>query len=296
MKNKRVLISGASIAGPVLAFWLRRYGFEPTVVERAPALRPGGYAVDFRGASLRVLERMGLLPEVQHKQTRIGAITMVDRENKKVASMPDGFTSGELEILRGDLAAIFYQATREKTEYIFDDSIVAIEQSDAGVEVKFERGGGRRFDLVQSLEVAEHLPGSASAAFVALLVRHSRGLILFSAAPPGQGGENHINEQSYDFWRGHFRDWGYHAIDWIRPRLAGDKTISYWYRYNVILYASEPMLEHLPAEVLHSKVPEDEPIPDVSPRLFQVRKQVMQALPQSVILAMVRIKAQFYSR
>jgi 2-polyprenyl-6-methoxyphenol hydroxylase-like FAD-dependent oxidoreductase len=148
MKNKRVLISGASIAGPVLAFWLRRYGFEPTVVERAPALRPGGYAVDFRGASLRVLERMGLLPEVQHKQTRIGAITMVDRENKKVASMPDGFTSGELEILRGDLAAIFYQATREKTEYIFDDSIVAIEQSDAGVEVRLERGGGRRFDLV----------------------------------------------------------------------------------------------------------------------------------------------------
>ena len=148
MKNKRVLISGASIAGPALAFWLRRYGFEPTVVERAPALRPGGYAVDFRGASLRVLERMGLLPEVQRKQTRIGAIIMVDRENKKVASMPDGFTSGELEILRGDLATIFYEATQEKTEYIFDDSIDAIEQSDAGVEVRFERAGRRRFDLV----------------------------------------------------------------------------------------------------------------------------------------------------
>jgi SAM-dependent methyltransferase len=154
----------------------------------------------------------------------------------------------------------------------------------------------RRFDLVQSLEVAEHLPGSASAAFVALLVRHSHGLILFSAAPPGQGGENHINEQSYDFWRGHFRDWGYHAIDWIRPRLASDKTVSYWYRYNLMLYASESMLERLPADVLRSKVPEGQPIPDVSPRLFQVRKQVMRALPQSVILAMVRIKAQFYSR
>jgi len=154
----------------------------------------------------------------------------------------------------------------------------------------------RRFDLVQSLEVAEHLPGSASAAFVALLVRHSHGLILFSASPPGQGGENHINEQSYDFWRGHFRDWGYHAIDWIRPRLASDKTVSYWYRYNLMLYASESMLERLPADVLRSKVPEGQPIPDVSPRLFQVRKQVMRALPQSVILAMVRIKAQFYSR
>ena len=61
MKNKNILISGASVAGPALAFWLHRYGFQPTIVERAPALRPGGYAVDFRGASVRVLERMGLL-------------------------------------------------------------------------------------------------------------------------------------------------------------------------------------------------------------------------------------------
>jgi hypothetical protein len=124
---------------------------------------------------------------------------------------------------------------------------------------------GRRFDLVQSLEVAEHLPGGTSAAFVASLVRHSRGLVLFSAAPPGQGGENHINEQSYDFWRGYFREWGYYAIDWIRPRLKGDKTVSYWYRYNLILYASAPMLERLPDEVRYSKLPEDELIPDVSP-------------------------------
>ena len=59
MKNKNILISGASVAGPALAFWLHRYGFKPTIVERAPAVRPGGYAIDFRGASLRVLERMG---------------------------------------------------------------------------------------------------------------------------------------------------------------------------------------------------------------------------------------------
>ena len=148
MNNRQVLISGASVAGPALAFWLHRYGFQPTIVERAPSLRSGGYAIDFRGASLRVLERMGLLPEVHRKQTRIGAITIVDRNNRKVASMPDGFTSGELEILRGDLAAIFYDATRDTTEYIFADSISAIEESAEGVEVQFERGGRRRFDLV----------------------------------------------------------------------------------------------------------------------------------------------------
>lgn len=148
MKNKNILISGASVAGPALAFWLRRYGFQPTIVERARAVRPGGYAIDFRGASLRVLERMGLLPDVKRMQTRIGAITIVDRNNKKVASMPDGFTSGELEILRGDLAAIFHEATSEKTEYIFDDSIASMQESDAGVDVLFERGERRRFDLV----------------------------------------------------------------------------------------------------------------------------------------------------
>jgi 2-polyprenyl-6-methoxyphenol hydroxylase-like FAD-dependent oxidoreductase len=148
MENKSVLISGASVAGPALAFWLHRYGFRPTVVERAPAVRPGGYAVDFRGASVRVLERMGLLAQVEAVQTRIGAITIVDRNNKKVASMPDGFTSGELEILRGDLADIFHRATRESTEYIFDDSIAAMEPSDGGVDVLFQRGERRRFDLV----------------------------------------------------------------------------------------------------------------------------------------------------
>ena len=117
-------------------------------MERAPAVRPGGYAIDFRGASVRVLERMGLLAEVQRRQTRTGVITIVDRHNKKLASMPDGFTSGELEILRGDLAEIFHEATRKTTEYIFDDSITGIEERDAGVEVTLERGGQRTFDLV----------------------------------------------------------------------------------------------------------------------------------------------------
>jgi 2-polyprenyl-6-methoxyphenol hydroxylase-like FAD-dependent oxidoreductase len=148
MNNRNVLISGASVAGPALAFWLNRYGFRTTIVERAPVLRPGGYAVDFRGASLRVLERMNLLAEVQRMQTRIGAITIVDRNNKKVASMPDGFTSGELEILRGDLARVFHEATRSTTEYIFDDSIESMEEIGDGVDVTFLRGGRRRFDLV----------------------------------------------------------------------------------------------------------------------------------------------------
>ena len=90
MKNQNILISGASVAGPALAFWLSRNGFHPTIIERAPAVRPGGYAVDFRGASMRVLERMGLLAEVQRLETRTGAITIVDSANR--IRCPDGKT------------------------------------------------------------------------------------------------------------------------------------------------------------------------------------------------------------
>jgi 2-polyprenyl-6-methoxyphenol hydroxylase-like FAD-dependent oxidoreductase len=148
MKNKTILISGASVAGPALAYWLSRYGFHPTLVERAPAVRPGGYAVDFRGASLRALERMGIVDEVRKLETRTGAITIVDKTNRKIASMPDGFTSGELEIMRGDLAGVLYAATRHDAEYIFDDSILGISEDEDGAEVTFNRSESRRFDLV----------------------------------------------------------------------------------------------------------------------------------------------------
>jgi 2-polyprenyl-6-methoxyphenol hydroxylase-like FAD-dependent oxidoreductase len=148
MKKQSVLISGASVAGPALAFWLSRYGFEVTVVERAPGIRPGGYAIDFRGTSMRVLERMGLVEEIKRRETRAGSITMVDENNKVLARMPDGFTSGELEIRRGDLAEVLYAATRGDAEYVFGDSIASIRQSDAGVDVTFASGRERRFDFV----------------------------------------------------------------------------------------------------------------------------------------------------
>src|SRR5580692_4875590 len=100
MKTKTILISGASVAGPALAFWLNRYGYETTIVERAPGIRPGGYAVDFRGAAMDVLKNMGIIDELKKFETRTGKITVVDKNNKRITSLPDGFTSGELEIMR----------------------------------------------------------------------------------------------------------------------------------------------------------------------------------------------------
>ncbi|VVJ24491.1 Oxidoreductase [Amycolatopsis camponoti] len=148
MTNRRVLISGASVAGPALAFWLHRHGFTPTVVERAPELRDGGYAVDFRGASLRVLDRMGLLAQVEAAATRMGDVTYVDGDDRPLAVTPATFQSGELEILRGDLSRILYDATKDDVEYVFGDSITGVLERDDGVTVTFEHGEPREFDLV----------------------------------------------------------------------------------------------------------------------------------------------------
>src|SRR6516225_2671288 len=149
MENQTILISGASVAGPALAYWLRRRGFRPTVVERAPQLRGGGYAVDFRGAAhLSVLAKMGILDQVRDQQTHLDATTYVDADGQQVAAMPAGIFAGDVEILRGDLGRILYQATRDGTEYLFGDTITGLDQRSDGVHVTFSRAAPRVFDLV----------------------------------------------------------------------------------------------------------------------------------------------------
>ncbi len=148
MKTNTVLISGASIAGPALAYWLQKYGYKVTIIERAPGIRPGGYAVDFRGAVMPVLKEMGVYEEIRRRETRAGKISIVDKNNRQLASFPDGFTSGELEIMRGDLANVLYEATRHEVEYIFDDTITTLTEHLDGVAVTFQHNKPRRFDLV----------------------------------------------------------------------------------------------------------------------------------------------------
>jgi 2-polyprenyl-6-methoxyphenol hydroxylase-like FAD-dependent oxidoreductase len=154
MQNRDILISGASIAGPSLAYWLRRHGFHPTVVERAPTPRPGGQAIDLRGAARRVAERMGILDQVRQAHVGTRGMAYVDAANKRLASMPadllgdSGGAIAELEILRGDLVDILYQATRDDVEYVFDDAITELAQGEDGVKIRFQGGQPRRFDLV----------------------------------------------------------------------------------------------------------------------------------------------------
>ncbi|MFL6120660.1 FAD-dependent monooxygenase [Actinophytocola sp.] len=152
LNNKTVLISGASIAGPALAFWLRRYGFTPTVVEQTPALREGGYKVDLRGVAMRVIDRMGLTPALKQYSTNMRGGQWVNAVGKPIATLgPDliGLRApGDDEILRGDLAHIMYDATKNDVEYVFGDSITSITQSHDGVAVTFARSAPRVFDLV----------------------------------------------------------------------------------------------------------------------------------------------------
>jgi SAM-dependent methyltransferase len=147
---------------------------------------------------------------------------------------------------------------------------------------------GRRFDLVQSLEVAEHLPAAAAATFVAALVAHG-DRIFFSAAPKGQGGEHHINEQDYDYWRKLFAAHGYVAFDCIRPAVRELTTVEPWYRYNTFLYVARDSIEQLPPAIQATRVPDDSKLADVSPLLYQVRKQVIKWLPQAVVTQLARV-------
>ncbi|NYI07719.1 FAD-dependent monooxygenase [Allostreptomyces psammosilenae] len=147
--NGNVLISGASIAGPALAYWLGRHGFTPTVVELAPALREGGQAVDFRGEThLTVLERMGVLTELRGLQTGGSAISFVDEGGRQLLHLPPEFAGGDIEVLRGDLARVLYERSLPHTEYLFGDSITRLTETPSGVRVDFRHAATREFDLV----------------------------------------------------------------------------------------------------------------------------------------------------
>ncbi|MEU7479591.1 FAD-dependent monooxygenase [Lentzea sp. NPDC042327] len=148
-----VLISGASVAGPSLAFWLRRHGFDVTVVERSHTLRGGGYPIDIRGTALGVVERMGLLPRLREAHVDTRRITFLDAGGERVASIrPETITGGDdhrdLEVRRGDLAEILYEVVRDDVEFLFDNSVVAMDDHDGGVDVTFRSGLQRTYDHV----------------------------------------------------------------------------------------------------------------------------------------------------
>jgi 2-polyprenyl-6-methoxyphenol hydroxylase-like FAD-dependent oxidoreductase len=149
----RALISGGGIAGPALAYWLRRNGTEVTVVDRAPEPRPGGQAIDVRGVAMTVVERMGLVDELRALRTRMKGMSVVDAQGTELMrSTEHALSSGRLdsddvEVLREDLVQLLIGATGD-VEYVFGDSITELHEDADGVDVVFERSAPRRFDVV----------------------------------------------------------------------------------------------------------------------------------------------------
>ncbi len=152
--GRNVLISGASIAGPATAYWLNQYGFDVTVVERATAIRSGGYPIDVRGTAIDVVERMGVLPQLRAAHVDTRKLTFVDAAGHPIAAitpedLSGGRTARHVELPRGALASVLYELTRHRqVHYRFDDSIEALEDDGAGVNVRFRSGTEQRFDIV----------------------------------------------------------------------------------------------------------------------------------------------------
>jgi 2-polyprenyl-6-methoxyphenol hydroxylase-like FAD-dependent oxidoreductase len=213
VSGTKVLVAGASIAGPALAHWLRRRGAEVTVVERAPELRPGGQAVDARGVTKEVIQRMGLDTAVRAARTRTAGAYTVDADGNVLETFSaedeggDGYIS-EIEILRGDLSQVLYDDTRDGVEYVFGDRIAELTQNADGVDVTFASGGRRRFDLVVGADGLH----SATRAMVfgprEQFIRHLGLVLAFYSVP---------NEFELDRWVIDYQDPGSGRSAGLRP-------------------------------------------------------------------------------
>lgn len=150
---KNILISGAGIAGTTLAYWLDRYGFNPTIVERAPAFRKGGYVIDFWGIGYDVAEKMDLLPALRARSYDLREVRFVNERGGRIAGFgADIFRSSLgnrfLSILRGDLADTIYETIKDNVEISFGNSVQSVVESEKSVDVTFADGSERAFDLV----------------------------------------------------------------------------------------------------------------------------------------------------
>jgi hypothetical protein len=174
-------------------------------------------------------------------------------------------------------------------DYVSSDRLVMPKERFLAFDLSKPIRLGRRFDLVQSLEVAEHLPASAAEVFIDTLVAHS-DIILFSAAAPGQGGEFHVNEQPYEYWRAKFATRGYQVVDCVRPNILGIRSVEPWYRYNTFLYVDEKAVDKIPLTFRQMQVPREEIIADLAPIAWRLRNSALRWFPQPVVQRIARLK------
>jgi SAM-dependent methyltransferase len=149
---------------------------------------------------------------------------------------------------------------------------------------------GRTFDVVQCLEVAEHLPPASGPSLIESLCRHS-DVVVFSAAQVGQGGTQHINERPLQYWRDLFKERGYSGYDYLRPKHHSDEKIEPWYRYNTIVYANAAGVERLPSAVRQTKVEPGSALTNFAPFSWRLRYAAIRHLPTSWVDTLARLNA-----
>ena len=153
---RRALISGAGIAGATAAYWLAEAGFEVTVVEQAVGVRSSGSPVDVRGAAVEVADRMGVMTRIRAAETCVRDMVFVNGRGREVSRVNMRTTWAEpadVELARGDLAAILRDAVPDQVEVQFGNSVTALEQDADGVTAEFDRGPTRRFELASAQTV-----------------------------------------------------------------------------------------------------------------------------------------------
>src|SRR5215467_10241734 len=153
MALQRVLISGIGIAGPTVAYWLTQYGFAATLVDRAPAMRTGGYVIDFWGLGYDIAERMGLAAEIDRIGYHMRELRLVGERGQRIAGFGtrvfSELTGGRFATLaRSDLSRLIFSKIESSTETLFDDEIISLREEPGGMQVTLRHAGERHFDLV----------------------------------------------------------------------------------------------------------------------------------------------------
>ncbi len=174
-------------------------------------------------------------------------------------------------------------------EYVNREKLLIGKEQFVGYDLSKSIKLDRKFDLVQSLEVAEHIPEQYSKEFVSNLVRHG-DIILFSAAAKGQGGDEHINEQDYEFWRAIFAEFDYSPIDCVRSEVSGNSDVEPWYRYNSFIYVSHSVIDNLPENYRSLLQKKGTVLPDVSTTWYRLRKLLIRCLPVWLKTKIAKIK------
>lgn len=174
-------------------------------------------------------------------------------------------------------------------DYVDRKALLIPESSFRSQDLSLPFDYSRKFSLVTSLEVAEHVNERSARTFVENLARHG-DVILFSAAVPGQGGEFHVNEQPLAYWKDHFAALGFRCFDALRPEIVGNRAVEPWYRYNALLYVRGDAIGALPSHILAREVAPAAVPAELAPAGWRLRNAIVRNLPPALVKVLVEAK------